>query len=158
MIIVNFMKNDESRKVILPNGELHFYNEKNELHRTNGPALFVYGMFNDTKTIIEKWYQNGCPYKENNLPTIEVFEAKYDDKEDGSYLKEGRIIFKKWINLKGQLHNETGFADIEYSMKDNSNEYKNAYYYLESQELSKEEWNVRTRKNKIKNLLKNNKN
>ena len=97
--------------IIDPNGTKRWYNDKDQLHRLNGPAIEV---ANGNKY----WYQNGQRHRDNGLPAIE--------RSNGD---------KEWYQ-NGKRHRLTGPAIVyhdgtkRYCIEDNKYTYEQLMEYL----------------------------
>ena len=98
------------RKVINEYGDVFYYNEKNESHREDGPAVEYANGY-------KAWYRNGKLHREDG-PAVEYANGN-----------------KYWYK-NGKLHREDGLA-IEYANGKVRYYYNNIYY---SEIETDEEW------------------
>jgi hypothetical protein len=103
-----------------PNGKLEarlYYNEKNELHREDGPAEERF--YTNKRISSRRWYFEGMLHREDG-PAIEILHFN------------GTISCRAWY-IFGKLHREDGPAQ-EYFTKNQRP--VGTYYYLNNKHLS----------------------
>ena len=134
------MNYKEYKVKVYTNGNIYWYNQDNQLHREDGPAIeYANGG--------KEWCLNGELHREDG-PAVECADGdKYWYLNGKLHRENGPAIdcangSKSWY-LNGDLHREDGPA-IEYASG-------SKYWYLNGEQLSEKEWKKQTSKNTCHN-------